>query len=545
VAGPSRTAACAALRSALVDRAFKPGRGWRRNGNAFRWILDCREVLLDAHLLALACAELRPLLDDFAPDAVAGLGVAGATLVGGLVHDAGARGDGLCGLVVRDAKKQYGLRKEIEGPSLRPGSRVVVVDDVANSGKTLLRAIRLLRAEGHDVVGAAVLVDFRSRARLALTDAGVPLRAVLYLADLGIVERDPPPTANLDDIASWTYAGGNRRPYVVPHSSPVVADGRIVFGTDTGAVVALNPDGAQLWRSSLGAPAPAIYSTPLVVDDAVYVGADDGCLHRLALADGRIVWSVPCGELVGSSPAYAGGGRVVVGAAFSSDSGGLVGVEDDGTIAWRYPLTTYVHASPGVDVDAGVAVGADTAGCVAAVETVTGTLRWTYRTRSAVKGAIAAEAGLCIFGTWAGYLHCLDTETGDVRWARKLSTRFFAPPLLVDGIVIIGGASHLVAVDVATGSVSWVRSVPGRVRGKAAVVAGDAVIVGCGDGHILVCDLDTGATRAAVRGSPVLSSLAVVDDIVVVSSADGRVSGFPLQALPGRRMDRVAAGVAP
>jgi len=58
---------------------------------------------------------------------------------------------------------------------IKPGERVLIVDDVAVSGKKILQAAALVRQYGGKVIGVAVIVD-RSSGDLGLT---VPLRPLL------------------------------------------------------------------------------------------------------------------------------------------------------------------------------------------------------------------------------------------------------------------------------------------------------------------------------------------------------------------------------
>ena len=59
---------------------------------------------------------------------------------------------------IRKAKKDHGIAKWIEG-DLAPGDRVVVIDDVATTGGSTIKAIERAREEGLVVDRAVVLVD--------------------------------------------------------------------------------------------------------------------------------------------------------------------------------------------------------------------------------------------------------------------------------------------------------------------------------------------------------------------------------------------------
>ena len=59
---------------------------------------------------------------------------------------------------IRKTQKDHGIVKWIEG-DLAPGSRVVIIDDVATTGGSTLQAVERARSEGLEVVKAVVLVD--------------------------------------------------------------------------------------------------------------------------------------------------------------------------------------------------------------------------------------------------------------------------------------------------------------------------------------------------------------------------------------------------
>jgi adenine phosphoribosyltransferase len=73
--------------------------------------------------------------------------------------------------IAHEYELEYGRdRLEMHANVLRPGSRVLVVDDVLATGGTAVACMRLIEAGGGEVVGAAFLVEIEplgGRERLA------------------------------------------------------------------------------------------------------------------------------------------------------------------------------------------------------------------------------------------------------------------------------------------------------------------------------------------------------------------------------------------
>jgi orotate phosphoribosyltransferase len=75
--------------------------------------------------------------------------------------------------------------KRVEG-DLRPDWNVVVIDDLAETGKTILSAARAIELDGGEVTRAVVLIDRLEGAREKLSKNGIALHAftdILELAD--------------------------------------------------------------------------------------------------------------------------------------------------------------------------------------------------------------------------------------------------------------------------------------------------------------------------------------------------------------------------
>ncbi|MBX3365414.1 MAG: orotate phosphoribosyltransferase [Phycisphaeraceae bacterium] len=90
-------------------------------------------------------------------------------------------------LFVRNARKDYGTAKQLEGV-LEPGERVVFVEDIATTGGQALEAVGVLREAGGEVAAVICTIDRQEGAREHIEGAGVRFEALFTKADLGIHE---------------------------------------------------------------------------------------------------------------------------------------------------------------------------------------------------------------------------------------------------------------------------------------------------------------------------------------------------------------------
>ena len=110
---------------------------------------DNRKTLSYPDLRSFVKIELVRLIMENFPEAEAVAGVAtGAIAQGALVADA----LNLPFVYVRSKPKDHGLENLIEG-ELKPGMKVVVVEDLISTGGSSLKAVEALRAAGCEVVG--------------------------------------------------------------------------------------------------------------------------------------------------------------------------------------------------------------------------------------------------------------------------------------------------------------------------------------------------------------------------------------------------------
>ncbi len=86
-------------------------------------------------------------------------------------------------IIIRKEAKEYGTKGQIVGDFIK-NSRVLMVEDVATTGGSVLKAIKLLREEGLLISNVIVVVDREEGAHTALVDEDVELMPLVRISDL-------------------------------------------------------------------------------------------------------------------------------------------------------------------------------------------------------------------------------------------------------------------------------------------------------------------------------------------------------------------------
>jgi len=128
----------------------------------------------------------RLLLDYIPPEvtAVAGLTL-GADPIVSAVSIVGAYSDrAVTPLIVRKAAKGHGTQAYIEGPTLPPGTPVVVLEDVVTTGQSAWQAVERLRTAGYVVDTVLALVDRQQGGREFYAAKELAFTALFSIADI-------------------------------------------------------------------------------------------------------------------------------------------------------------------------------------------------------------------------------------------------------------------------------------------------------------------------------------------------------------------------
>lgn len=148
----------------LAEKLLKISAIKLQPANPFTWAsgwnspiyTDNRKTLSYPDVRSFIKVELcRLILENFGDaDAVAGVAT-GAIAQGALVADT----LGLPYVYVRSTPKDHGLENLIEG-NLKPGQKVVVIEDLISTGGSSLKAVQAIRNAGCEVIGMAAIFTY-------------------------------------------------------------------------------------------------------------------------------------------------------------------------------------------------------------------------------------------------------------------------------------------------------------------------------------------------------------------------------------------------
>jgi len=170
----------------LKKEALKKGRFVLSSGKVSNYYLDGRVITLTPEGAYLVAAIILELIKDKGIDAVGGPTLGADPIVGAIAALSHIKRIGIKTFIVRKAAKEHGMQRQIEGPVLKKGNRVILVDDVATTGKSLVEAKEGLVKKGINVLGAIVIVDRGEGAKENLAKAGLQLQSIFAIEDLGV-----------------------------------------------------------------------------------------------------------------------------------------------------------------------------------------------------------------------------------------------------------------------------------------------------------------------------------------------------------------------
>ena len=171
------------LLNLLKQFAFRKVKVVLSSGKESNYYIDARTVTLlaeGAYLIArLFWEEIKG--KDY--EAVGGPTIGADPIVGALAILSFQEGVPLKTFIIRKIPKAHGRKRQVEGPKLTRGRKVLLIDDVVTTGSSLLEAVKIMRRQGLLVKEVMALIDRREGAREALAKVGCRLKSIFTIDD--------------------------------------------------------------------------------------------------------------------------------------------------------------------------------------------------------------------------------------------------------------------------------------------------------------------------------------------------------------------------
>ena len=489
------------------------------------WIFDFRKITMQASVLDTLGELFWESTKEAYPFQIGTLETAGIPLMSSFVHKLyheKNKGDA-SGFFIRKSRKKDGLARMVEG-TLVPNRPVVLVDDLLNSGKTMMRQVKILEELGYEVAAIWVIIRFQDMSHYKyFTEKGIRVLSLFTLNDfeasLGVSNISEERDVEFPDIPfvpKWRFESGEPNYHLVaPKSDPVIDSSKVYIGSDRGVFWAINQsDGSIAWSRKVGfhISRKGILSSPAIWGKLVFFGAYDGNVYALDTETGRPKWIHFGGDWVGSSPALAPDlDTLFIGLEFGliRKRGGIVAIDmSTGKRIWKYEnMPCYTHSSPlYIQKHKQVVIGSND-GAAYLFNAKTGELVWKFETGTPTPKELTAgfsdldikesfaydeERDVLVFGTMAGSLFIVNRKTGEKVHEFKAEFGFTSTPCIYKGRVYATSLDkNLYCIDLNSGEELWRWNASARIFASPIIIE-NSLYIGANTGRLTELDPETG-----------------------------------------------------
>jgi orotate phosphoribosyltransferase len=128
------------------------------SGRMSRFYVNCKPTTLSARGMYLVGHLMFDAIKDSRASAVGGLTFGADPIAVATAFASALQNQPVNAFSIRKSRKDHGIIRWVEG-DVQPGQPVVIIDDVATTGGSTIKAIERARSEGLEVVRSVILVD--------------------------------------------------------------------------------------------------------------------------------------------------------------------------------------------------------------------------------------------------------------------------------------------------------------------------------------------------------------------------------------------------
>lgn len=177
------------LLSLFVNHAYAEGDFLLSSQQKSAHYINGKQVTLRAEGAVIIGRLLLSMLPEDT-QGVAGLTLGGDPIVTSVITVSAYENCPISALIVRKEAKGHGTQAYIEGPTLKEGAKVVVLEDVVTTGKSVILAVERLRAVGYKVDRVIALVDREQGGAVHCQSQGLEFKAVFSITELQKIYRE-------------------------------------------------------------------------------------------------------------------------------------------------------------------------------------------------------------------------------------------------------------------------------------------------------------------------------------------------------------------
>jgi outer membrane protein assembly factor BamB len=369
---------------------------------------------------------------------------------------------------------------------------------VALSAWVVLSFVPIRQAVGGPFLGSALTpAEAQASSRKAIPDASWPMFGASPARARFIVSGLRPPFDVVHRIPGESLI----------EMPPAVSQGRVVFGTHDGVVIAARAlDGTRAWATDIGG---CIASSPAVRAGIVYIGWSgpapcrpgkdaSGGVVALGLSTGRVLWRFNAGN-VEASPAIVAD-RLFFSAFRSRAESRVYALKlgEGRRVLWSHRVPSKVASSPSLFGRRLYISAYDRR--VYSFDGWSGRLRWQttafsddpevrvllglrslVRRKSWTEGGYYATPAVAYDRVYAGVIDgvfsAFDARTGEHRWSRRLAGSIYGSAAVWKEKVFVGTtAGTFYALSARGGAVLWKHELGGKILGSPTVTNGRVYI---------------------------------------------------------------------
>jgi len=239
----------------------------------------------------------------------------------------------------------------------------------------------------------------------------------------------------------------------------------------------------------------ALFSSPIVNENLVYIGSIDSLLYALEISTGKEIWifrtngEIRSNACIGGDNLYLNGG-----------DGNIYALQKKtGKLIWsfhtfgerKYDFADYFHSTPILE-NRILYVGSGD-GYFYAIDSESGTLIWLFKTGNIIHTTPAIDHNKIFFGSFDGYVYALNLTNGEQIWKFKtIGHRFFplgevqGSPAVYNNLIFIGARDYNVyALDQNKGYCHWNKSFT-KGWGLCNTIHDTVLFIGSADERVLI-----------------------------------------------------------